>query len=61
MPKHAKPEWVKYWELGQPICCHTCHHYSEDGKCQKHQQEPPEEFAARHLACPDWMDGWPPF
>lgn len=55
MPRHIEPDHVKIWRNGPPACCHTCEKYSEEGICQVHDAEPPEEFAATDGACKDWL------
>lgn len=55
MPRHEEPEHVKLWRNPAPEICHTCEHYDEEGICQLHQQEPPEDFAKQEGACPDWL------
>jgi hypothetical protein len=48
--KHQAPEIVQKYramlERGEPKCCHTCEHYTEQGYCAIHQMQPPEDFAA---------------
>ncbi len=58
MPKHKEPEYIatwREWTRSTPACCHTCEHYNDDGLCEKHGMEPPEDFAAEHCACADWI------
>lgn len=54
MPRHPEPQFVKDWRDGPPRCCHTCEHYRSDGRCQRYDMEPPEEFAATPGQCRDW-------
>lgn len=56
MPRHAAPDILNLWREGPPKMCHTCEHYDEEEICQKHQQEPPEDFAKTQDACQDWLD-----
>ena len=57
--RHQEPEALKrYREIvrqGPPKCCHTCDYYDQHGKCAKFNMEPPEDFAARDGACPEWV------
>jgi len=55
MPRHKEPDILALWRKGPPKFCHTCEHYDNEGICQKHQQEPPEEFARTEDACPEWL------
>jgi hypothetical protein len=63
MPKHAQPDFVSEWKriqkIAPPKCCHTCNYYSEEGLCNLHDAEPPEEYAATLGECPDWVDEIP--
>lgn len=59
MPRHKQPDILISWRDGPPKMCHTCEYYDEDGVCQEHQQEPPEEFAASPDACQDWLEAIP--
>jgi len=55
MPRHEKPQiLIDYEAKIFPEICHTCEAYSNEGICMKHNQEPPEDFAATHKACPDY-------
>ena len=58
-----EPQFLVDWRKTRPTpqCCHTCDHYNSSGFCLKHQQEPPEEFAATLGACPDWEEDICPF
>lgn len=57
--RHQEPESVRrYREIvrqGPPKCCHTCDRYDKSGSCTKFSMEPPEDFAARDGACPEWV------
>ena len=57
--RHPEPSFVVQWReverKGPPKCCHTCEWYEADGKCAKHEMEPPAEFAATEDECPDWI------
>ena len=60
MPRHDKPEILLIYEhMERPRICHTCEHYTIDGLCQLHQQEPPREFAATHKICPEYSEDVP--
>ena len=37
-----------------PQVCHNCAFYLNDGQCEIHKSEPPEEFATTPSACDDW-------
>lgn len=59
MKRPPEPESVRLWREwtanGPPRCCHTCHHYDNEGFCERFEQRPPEGFAATHDACPSWV------
>ena len=56
--RHERPRRLQdYYTL--PKFCHTCDLYNEQGVCQKHKMEPPEEFASTEDACPDWLEDIP--
>jgi hypothetical protein len=56
--RHKMPDVVRIYkqsmDLGAPKCCHTCDFYQKDGVCEKHDAIPPEDFAAKLNACPDF-------
>lgn len=56
-----EPEFVTLWRNPPPtpMCCHTCEHYSEDGRCVEFGTEPPAEFAASVGACELWEEECP--
>lgn len=59
MARHQEPEFVlKYREWlknGPPKCCHTCDHYSAEGKCLAYDMEPPKEFTDQTDVCTTWI------
>jgi len=56
--RHKKPEvlieYEKRMQEPPPQVCHNCEHYQQNGTCEIHQSEPPEEFAATPSVCDDW-------
>jgi hypothetical protein len=62
--RHAEPEIVqryrKILHTGMPRCCHTCYHYTDDGKCTLHGEHPPEDFAGTvPTVCTAWEEEIP--
>ena len=57
--RHPEPEIVttyREWaKTGPPRCCHTCDHYSKDGKCMEFDLVPPVEFASEPGGCALWI------
>lgn len=58
MSRPDKPDYVVEYEtirkLGPPRCCHTCDHYSHDGRCLEFKLFVPHEFASLRDNCPVW-------
>jgi hypothetical protein len=57
MPRHAEPLFFIQWRdiaTRTPRICHTCDFYSIQGICTQFDMEPPEEFAAKEMACDSW-------
>jgi hypothetical protein len=44
-------EWLR---AGPPRCCHTCDHFSADGKCFVFGIHPPMEFVNSQGQCDKW-------
>ena len=60
MTRPPEPEFVcQYWQQASqpmPRCCHTCEHYSKDGRCESYDMMPPAEFAAQRDSCDRWLE-----
>ena len=56
-----EPEFVTLWRNPPPapMCCHTCDHYSQGGRCMEFEMEPPEDFAASVGKCELWEEECP--
>lgn len=53
-------DWQKAMATPIPQCCHTCEHYTEDGKCREFDMmTPPLEFAQELNQCEKWLDPIP--
>jgi len=55
-PQHLV-QWLKMREaLGpEPQCCHTCDHFTEDGRCELAGEAPPIDYINNGSAeCEQW-------
>lgn len=55
---NPKPECLIEWEkttMNPPQVCYNCDFYTIAGFCEKHQAEPPADFAATPGACDSWV------
>ena len=57
--RHPEPEIVttyrKTLKAEPPRVCHTCDHYSKEGKCMEFDSVPPLEFASEPGGCALWV------
>ena len=55
MPRPPKPDFLVQYEqwvsAGPPQCCHTCDHYSGEGRCFTFNMVPPAEFVNSFGQC----------
>lgn len=52
-------EWREFAN-NPPKCCVNCEHYtdaewSEDDRCRKYNETPPQEYAESENECPEWV------
>lgn len=62
MPRHPEPQVLKDWRetvKPQPKVCHNCDFYTQEGLCEKFDQEPPLEFSQTPSACDQWLEAIP--
>lgn len=56
--RHTKPVLLIQYEERMkerpPQLCHNCAFYLNNGQCEIHKSEPPEDFAATAGACDEW-------
>ena len=57
--RHPEPEIVTHYrntlKAEPPRVCHTCDHYSKEGKCMEFDSVPPLEFASEPGGCALWV------
>lgn len=61
--RHAVPQFLidyrnRIKEVA-PKCCHTCHHYTTDGRCIIFLGMVPEDFASKIDACTSYEEEIP--
>lgn len=44
---------------GPPKCCASCDYYDENGKCEKFDAVPTDEFLVTEGRCVDWIEAVP--
>jgi len=58
MSRHPEPQIVTHYRktinVEPPRVCHTCDHYSKDGRCAEFDDEPPADFASEPGGCSLW-------
>ena len=58
MSRHPEPEIVTIYRATSraepPRVCHTCDHYSKEGRCAEFDDEPPADFASEPGGCSLW-------
>lgn len=58
--RHPEPEIVTIYlntlRAEPPKVCHTCDHYSKEGKCVEFDSVPPESFASEPDQCELWVE-----
>ena len=63
MARPPKPEFLVEYEqwtkAGPPQCCHTCDHYSGEGRCLEFNMVPPAEFVNSFGRCDKWSQELP--
>jgi hypothetical protein len=63
MKRLPKPDFLMQYEewinAGPPQCCHTCDHFSGNGKCFKFGMYPPVEFVNSQGQCAAWSSEVP--
>lgn len=56
-PPKVVENWWKAMKTPMPRCCHTCDHYTGDGKCRVFEMmTPPPEFTQELDQCDKWLD-----
>ena len=57
--RHPEPQIVTLYRTTiraePPKVCHTCDHYSKEGKCMEFDSVPPLEFASEPGGCALWV------
>ena len=57
--RHLEPAIVTLYRntlrAEPPRVCHTCDHYSKEGKCMEFDSVPPLEFASEPGGCALWV------